>query len=282
MSNQNEKSKTSDFPYLHGFSPKEQERLRKQAEFAEYTVYKDVNLSEVKNLLEVGCGVGAQSEIILRRFPKLNLTGIDLNKSQLNAAQKHLESLPYTKGRFKLENMDASNMTFESNQFDGAFLCWILEHVPNPSRVLSEVRRTLKPGSWVYVTEVMNSSFFLDPYSPHCWKYWMAFNDYQYENAGDPFIGAKLGNLLTSVGFRNIETNIKTWHLDNRYPEKRKEIIDYWTELLLSGADTLVNAKMVTEEIVRETEKELKLVSNDPNAVFLYSFMQARAQVINY
>jgi ubiquinone/menaquinone biosynthesis C-methylase UbiE len=178
--------------------------------------------------------------------------------------------------------MDASNMTFESNQFDGAFLCWILEHVPNPSRVLSEVRRTLKPGSWVYVTEVMNSSFFLDPYSPHCWKYWMAFNDYQYENAGDPFIGAKLGNLLASVGFRNVETNIKTWHLDNRYPEKRKEIIDYWTELLLSGADTLVNAKMVTEEIVRETEKELKLVSNDPTAVFLYSFMQARAQVINY
>ncbi|MFZ4712426.1 MAG: class I SAM-dependent methyltransferase [Bacteriovoracaceae bacterium] len=276
------KNKNSDFPYLHGFSPKEQERLRKQADFAEYTVYKDVNFSSVKDLLEVGCGVGAQSEILLRRFPKLNLTGLDLNQSQLDAAQKHLQSLPYCKDRFKLMNMDASNMSFESNSYDGAFLCWILEHVPSPTRVLSEVRRVMKPGSWVYITEVMNSSFFLDPYSPNCWKYWMAFNDYQYENAGDPFIGAKLGNLLTSVGFRNIETNIKTWHLDNRYPEKRKEIIDYWTELLLSGADMLVNAKLVTEEVVKETEKELKLVSNDPNAVFMYSFMQAKAQVINY
>jgi ubiquinone/menaquinone biosynthesis C-methylase UbiE len=178
--------------------------------------------------------------------------------------------------------MDAGNMSFDSQQYDGAFLCWILEHVPNPARVLSEVRRVLKPGSTVYITEVMNSSFFLDPYSPNVWKFWMAFNDYQYENAGDPFIGAKLGNLLTSVGFKNIETNIKTWHLDNRFPEKRKEIIDYWTELMLSGADLLLKEKLVSEEVVDKTEKELKLVSNDPNAVFMYSFMQAKAKVINY
>lgn len=277
-----DKNKTSQFPYLHGFSPKEQERLRKQAEFAEFTVYKDINLSSVKNLLEVGCGVGAQSEILLRRFPKMHLTGIDFNHAQLAAANKHLSSLPYAKDRFTLQHMDAGNMSFDSQQYDGAFLCWILEHVPNPTRVLSEVRRVLKPGSMVYITEVMNSSFFLDPYSPNVWKFWMAFNDYQYENAGDPFIGAKLGNLLTSVGFKNIETNIRTWHLDNRFPEKRKEIIDYWTELMLSGADLLLKENLVSEEVVDKTEKELRLVSNDPNAVFMYSFMQAKAQVINY
>ena len=56
----------ADFPYLHGFSKDEQERLRKQARFGEYTVYQNVNLSNVKDLLEVGCGVGAQSEFILR------------------------------------------------------------------------------------------------------------------------------------------------------------------------------------------------------------------------
>ncbi len=277
-----DKNKTSQFPYLHGFSAKEQERLRKQAEFAEHTVYKDINLSSVKNLLEVGCGVGAQSEILLRRFPKMHLTGIDFNQAQLAAANKHLAGLPYAKDRFALQHMDAGNMTLDSQQYDGAFLCWILEHVPNPARVLSEVRRVLKPGSPVYITEVMNSSFFLDPYSPNVWKFWMAFNDYQYENAGDPFIGAKLGNLLTSVGFKNIETNIKTWHLDNRFPEKRKEVIDYWTELMLSGADLLLKENLVSEEVVDKTEKELRLVSNDPNAVFLYSFMQAKAQVINY
>ncbi len=55
-------SNKTDFPYLHGFSQKEQDRLRTQAAFAEHTVYQDINLSSVKNLLEVGCGVGAQMD----------------------------------------------------------------------------------------------------------------------------------------------------------------------------------------------------------------------------
>lgn len=269
------------FPYLHGFSPTEQERLKKQARFGEHSIYRDVNFSNIKKLLEVGCGVGAQSEILLRRFPDIHLTGIDLNEAQLKSAENHLSHLAFAKNRYEIKKMDAGDMSFDSNSFDGAFLCWILEHVPNPLRILSEVRRVLKTGSTVYITEVMNSSFFLDPYSPNMWKYWMAFNDYQYEQAGDPFIGAKLGNMLSAVGFRHIETNIITWHIDNRQPQRRKEIIDYWTELLMSGADQLLKTGCVTQEIVDNTAKELKTVSNDPNAVFLYSFMQAKAKVIN-
>jgi len=270
-------SSKSDFPYLHGFSKDEQDRLIRQARFAEQTVYKDINLSSVKNLLEVGCGVGAQSEIILRRYPDIQLTGIDLNSKQLESARKNLGKMDHLKDRYSFREMNAAQMEFESNSFDGAFLCWILEHVPEPLRVLSEVRRALKPGSVIYITEVMNSSFFLDPYSPNVWKYWMAFNDYQYDQAGDPFIGAKLGNLLSAIGFINVETSVKTWHLDNRYPHKRKEIIDYWNELLLSAAHQLVSANYTTEEIVRGAKAELELVSKDPNAVFLYSFMQAKA-----
>lgn len=270
-------NKKSDFPYLHGFSELEQSRLKKQARFAEQSVYQDIDLSDVKNLLEVGCGVGAQSEIILRRFPDLFLTGIDLNTKQLQTAKANLASQEHFNGRYNLQEMNAGNMSFTPGEFDGAFLCWVLEHVPRPQRVLSEVRRVLRPGAKVYVTEVMNSSFFLEPYSPNIWKYWMAFNDYQYDNAGDPFIGAKLGNLLSTLGFVNIETNIKTWHLDNRRPAKRKEVIDYWNELLLSAKDQLVKANYITEEIAQNAKEELINVSNDPNAVFLYSFMQAKA-----
>lgn len=272
-------SKKSDFPYLHGFSETEQNRLRQQAEFAEHTIYKDINFSNAKEILEVGSGVGAQSEIILRRFPKLKLTGIDLNVKQIEAATQYLKDIPYAKGRYTLDKMNAESMSFESNSFDGAFLCWVLEHVPNPTKVLNEVRRVLRPGSTVYVTEVLNSSFFLDPYSPNVWKYWMAFNDYQYENAGDPFIGAKLGNLLLGLGFRDIETKVKTWHLDNRSPEKRKETIDFWTDLLLSGADQLVKENVVTQKLVDNAYKELKAVANNPDAVFFYSFVQASAKV---
>lgn len=267
----------TEFPYLHGFSKDEQERLRKQARFGEYTVYQNINLSGVKDLLEVGCGVGAQSEIILRRFPDLNLTGIDRSTKQLRTAQDRLNQLPFAKDRFTLKEMDATAMEFSANSFDGAFLCWILEHVPDPIRVLSEVRRVLRPGSPIYITEVMNASFFLDPYSPNVWKYWMAFNEYQLEQKGDPFVGAKLGNFLMQLGYKDIQTETKTWFLDNRSPQARKDCIEYWTELLLSASAQLVSAKCISEEVVQGMKEEMAKVASDPNAVFFYSFIQAKA-----
>ena len=268
------------FPYLHGFSEDEQARLRQQARFGEQSVYRNVDFSRCSQVLEVGCGVGAQSEILLRRFPDIFLTGIELNDKQLAAANQLLQGQKFLSGRYDLIKMNGENMSFDSDYFDGAFLCWILEHVGDPLRVLSEVRRVLRPGGRICVTEVMNSSFFLEPYSPHLWKYWMAFNDYQYDGAGDPFIGAKLGNFLTAVGFREVKTEIITWHLDNRQPKRRKEVIDYWRELLLSAEDQLLEAEYVSEEVVKEARKEFEQVSKDPNAVFLYSFMQAHATVL--
>lgn len=272
-------SKNKSFPYLHGFSNSEQARLIKQARFSEHKVYQNIDFGNANEILEVGCGVGAQSEILLRRFPEIKIQGIDLSQKQLDVAKENLSKNPLAQNRIEHTLMNAQKMSFESNTFDGAFLCWVLEHVPNPEKVLSEVRRVLRPGSKVYITEVMNSSFFLDPYSPNVWKFWMAFNDYQFEQAGDPFIGAKLGNLLMNIGFKDIHTEIKTWHLDNRFPEKRKETIDFWHELLLSGADTLIKESRVTEELVEEMKKEFSDVATNPNAVFYYSFVQATGTV---
>ncbi len=270
-------SANSDFPYLHGFSKEEQDRLYQQAQFTEFTIYKDIDFSRTKKLLEVGAGVGAQSEILLRRFPKLHLTGIELNDNQLNTAKRNLAQGQIPAERYEILKMDATEMDFESNSFDGAFLCWVLEHIPNPRQALNEVRRVLKPGSPIYITEVMNSSFFLEPYSPNIWRYWMAFNDFQYEHAGDPFVGAKLGNFLLELGFKDIHTKVKTWHYDNRNPDQRKETIEFWTNLLMSAKEQLIHEKVITQELADNAQKELKRVASDPNAVFFYSFMQAKA-----
>ncbi len=265
--------------YLHGFSDTEQARLVKQARLLEATLFNQIDYTGVRRLLEVGSGVGAQTEILLRRFPDLHVTGVDLSESQLASARANLERLPWCRDRYDLHQADAGNLPFEPRQFDAAFLCWVLEHVPSPARVLSEVRRVLAPGSPVYVTEVMNASFLLHPYSPNVWRYWMAFNDFQYDHGGDPFVGAKLGNLLLAGGFRDVHTEIKTLHLDNREPARRKTMIAFWEELLLSAADQLLQAGSVSEDIVAGMRREMNEVQNDPDAVFFYSFVQARATV---
>lgn len=270
---------TSEFPYLHGFSEVEQARLIKQAQIAESTIFHDIEYSGARRLLEVGSGVGAQTEILLRRFPQLHATCVDLSVAQLGAAAHRLGGMSWLADRYLLQQADATDLPFEPRNFDAAFLCWVLEHVPSPARVLSEVRRVLAPGSPVYVTEVMNASFLLDPYSPNVWRYWMAFNDFQIESGGDPFIGAKLGNLLLAGGYRDVTTQIKTFHFDNREPARRKTMIAFWEELLLSAADQLLDAGKVTQDVVDGVLREMRDVQNDPNAVFFYSFVQARATV---
>ena len=268
-----------DFPYLHGFSPTEQARLVRQARLAESTIFRNIDYPGAKRLLEVGSGVGAQTEILLRRFPDLHVTGVDLSTAQVDAARARLAQQPWLDGRYDFRQADATDLPFEPRSFDAAYLCWVLEHVPKPARVLSEVRRVLAPGAPVYVTEVMNASFVLDPYSPNVWRYWMAFNDFQYDSGGDPFIGARLGTLLLAGGFRDVSTEVKTFHFDNREPALRKTMIAFWEELLLSAADQLIAAGCVTAEVVEGMRREIAQVQNDPDAVFFYAFMQARATV---
>lgn len=272
-------TRDNEFPYLHGFSSVEQARLLKQARLAESVLFHDIDYTGLKRLIEVGSGVGAQTEILLRRFPDLHVTCVDLNAAQLDAARGHLGAMPWLKDRYALQQANAMELPFEARSFDAAFLCWVLEHVPSPARVLSEVRRVLAPGAVVYATEVMNASFLLDPYSPNVWRYWMAFNDFQIDSGGDPFVGAKLGNLLLAGGFRDVTTEIKTFHFDNRDPARRKNMVAFWEELLLSAADQLLDAGKVTQDTVDGVRREMHEVQNDPNAVFFYSFVQARAVV---
>ncbi len=265
--------------YVHGFTAEERDRLYRQARFLEHRVHEGLTFRRARRLLEVGCGVGAQTEVLLRRYPDLFVTGLDASQANLEAAETFLATRPGAAGRYELVLGDAARIDLEPGQHDSAFLCWILEHVDDPARVLSEVRRVLRDGAPIAVTEVQNGTFFLAPYSPCTLAYWTAFNDHQFELGGDPFVGARLGNLLLRVGYRDITTEVRTVHLDNRSPSERAEFIEFWTELLLSGAPGLLAAGRVSTETVEGMKAELARVARDPDAVFFYSFVQARARV---
>ena len=270
----NDAPKTREPAYLHGYSPDEQDRLYAQARVFENDIYDTFDLSYFKTLLEVGSGVGAQTEILLRRFPQLEIDCVDASREQLDRAQKHL-AVPIAAGKVRLHQADAAQLPFQEDHFDAAFLCWFLEHVPEPIGVLKEVRRTLRSGGTIYCTEVMHAAFFIHPYSPATQQFWFAFNDHQWNLKGDPFMGAKLGNYLMASGFQDVETRVKTAHYDNRMPKRRARMIEDWAQLVLSGAPALLAAKRVNTELVEEMKAEIARLKNDPDAVFFYSWVQA-------
>lgn len=264
--------------YIHGFSKEEQDRLFKQARVHEDIIFSHVDFSSCHNIIEVGSGVGAQTKILLERFPHLHIQCVDASPVQTARAKEELKN-EIAAGKVAIEVADALALPFEDNKFDGAFVCWLLEHVQNPVEILLEIQRVLRSGGIIYCNEVLNATFYLHPYSPATLKYWMEFNDHQWSLKGDPFVGGKLANYLMKAGYQNISTKVLTHQYDNRMPKKRAEFIDYWTNLLLSGAPDLLKANRVTPEIVEAMKNELTTLKKDPDAVIFYSWILARAEV---
>lgn len=271
-------TRTTASQYLHGYTDTEQQRLRTQAAVGEALVYQQIDLHHSRNLLEVGCGVGAQSEILLKRFPSLRLHGIDIHPAQVAAAKQHFANSSIADNRFHFSVMDAKAMAFPDGQFDAAFLCWVLEHIPEPQNVLREVHRVLQAEATVYITEVINSTLIIEPRASAIDHYWQAMNYFQRSQQGDPDMGLRLGNVLYEAGFRQISLATQTFHHDNRQPDARRAMLRFWTGLMRSAADNLIQAGLLTEHDVHAFEAAMRERETGANTLFYYSFMQASAR----
>jgi ubiquinone/menaquinone biosynthesis C-methylase UbiE len=263
--------------YLHGFDEVEQARLVSQAKVLEEKIFEKIDFNSPKTILEIGSGVGAQTEILLNRYPTAHVTGIELSDIQLNTAKAYLAS-KFSDEKYTLHQMDAEHMNFADNSFDAIYICWVLEHVKHPLNVLKEAFRVLKPDGVIYCTEVQNNHLHLEPYSSFLMDYWDKYNQLQLAMGGDPFVGVKLGGILHDAGFTHIENYPQHMLHDKRDSASREHMVNYWTELMLSGFNNLLEHKKVTPSDREKIISEMNAVKHHEDGVFSYLFMQARGR----
>src|SRR5439155_106222 len=93
-------------------------------------------------VLEVGVGTG----LALPHYRRdKRITGIDLSKEMLRKARARTraEGLTHVQA---LHEMDAEATDFEDASFDTAVGMFVASVVPNPRRLLAELRRLVRPG----------------------------------------------------------------------------------------------------------------------------------------
>lgn len=99
-----------------------------------------------KRVLDVGCGGGLLSEGMAARGAEV--TGIDLSEKPLGVARLHLlesgQKVDYRK-------ISAEALADEMpGAFDAVTCLEMLEHVPNPSSIVTACARLVKPGGQVF------------------------------------------------------------------------------------------------------------------------------------
>jgi phosphatidylethanolamine/phosphatidyl-N-methylethanolamine N-methyltransferase len=101
-----------------------------------------VNRLPGKDVLEVGVGTGLA-------LPHYNsdkrITGIDLSKEMLRKARERTRKDALANVQ-ALHEMDAEATSFEDASFDIAVGMFVASVVPNPRRLLAEMRRLVRPG----------------------------------------------------------------------------------------------------------------------------------------
>jgi 2-polyprenyl-6-hydroxyphenyl methylase/3-demethylubiquinone-9 3-methyltransferase len=96
---------------------------------------------EQKNLriLDVGCGGGFLSNYLSANGYRVS--GIDLSQESLEVAKKYDKT-----HKVQYQLADAQSMPFADASFDVITAMDFLEHVENPSLIIKEISRVLKPG----------------------------------------------------------------------------------------------------------------------------------------
>lgn len=122
------------------------------------------------SVLDVGCGTGEITERLAEKYPHASFVGIDLEEQHLDRARARCATFG---GRVRFENGDALALPFRDQQFDLVVCRHLLQAVPDASRVLSEIRRVLRPGGrahliaedygmlWCHPTELDADGFWL-------------------------------------------------------------------------------------------------------------------------
>jgi ubiquinone/menaquinone biosynthesis C-methylase UbiE len=106
--------------------------------------------------IDVGCGNGAFTELLVQRCAPRSITGVDPADAQLAYGR----SRPAGRAE-KFQKGDAVSLPFPDASFDAAVMALVIFFVPDPSKAVSEMVRVVKAGGLVaaYAWDMMNGGF---------------------------------------------------------------------------------------------------------------------------
>jgi SAM-dependent methyltransferase len=269
--NYHERTVMSD-TYVHGYRPRENERLQDQAGTLVDLLHADTAYPAGSMVLEAGCGVGAQTITLARRSPDARFTSIDVSADSIAEARRRADRAGLTNVAFRRADIFA--LPFDAESFDHVFVCFVLEHLSRPAAALAILKGLLRPGGTITVIEGDHGSTYFYPESPAAQAAIQCQVTLQREAGGNALIGRQLYPLLVEAGFDTVRVSPRTVYVD----ASRPDLIDGFTRktftAMIEGIrEPAIAAGLIEPERFDAGVQDLRRTT-EADGVFCYTFFK--------
>jgi len=202
--------------YVHGYDSRENERLQDQAGTLVDLLHADTAYPSGSTVLEAGCGVGAQTVTLARRSPHARFVSVDISADSLAQARQRVEGAGLTNVAFRQADIFA--LPFNAESFDHIFVCFVLEHLAQPVKVLAILKELLRPGGTITVIEGDHGSTYFYPDSTAAHAAIQCQVTLQLQAGGNALIGRQVYPLLVEAGFDTVRVSPRVVYVDASRP----------------------------------------------------------------
>jgi protein-L-isoaspartate O-methyltransferase len=259
--------------YVHGYAAAEARRLQDQAGTLAELLHGDTLYPPGAKVLEAGCGVGAQTVLLGQNSPGAQITSVDVSEASLAGAARAARDAGLTNVAFR--QADIFSLPFSPGSFDHVFVCFVLEHLPEPGRALTALTRVLKPGGTITVIEGDHGSAYFYPESAFAARAIQCLVTLQANAGGNALIGRRLYPLLRNAGFADVSVSPRMVYADSSRPG----LVDGFTRKTFTAMIEGVRAEAVAAGLMSAADFDAGIAdlyrTAGADGVFCYTFFKA-------
>ncbi len=257
--------------YVHGHSDLESTRLLDQASGLGFLLHEGTRYPAGSTVLEAGCGVGAQTRLLARNSPQAHFVSIDISAESLAQARKRVFGEGLANVTFR--QADIGNLPFRHETFDHVFVCFTLEHIPDPLRALCKLKSVLRPGGTITVIEGDHGSALFYPETRAAHRVIDCLVSLQRQAGGNALIGRELGHLLADAGFIDITVSPRLTYASSAIPGSSEAVKRIFIAMIEGVREPAIAGGLIStndwdqgiRDLYRTTEKD---------GMFCYTFFK--------
>jgi SAM-dependent methyltransferase len=258
--------------YVHGYHPRENERLQDQAGTLVDLLHSDTSYPSGSLVLEAGCGVGAQTVTLAQRSPHARFTSVDVSADSLAEAKRATDAAGLTNVQF--QQADILALPFSPESFDHVFVCFVLEHLSRPVEALAILNRLLRPGGTMTVIEGDHGSTYFHPDSTAARLAIQCQVELQKLAGGNALIGRQLYPLMVEAGLEAVHVSPRMVYVDSSRPG----LVDGFTRrtftAMIEGVrESAIAAGIINPQAFDAGVRDLHRTA-EKDGVFCYTFFK--------